>query len=541
MIVILDNAESILDPRGPNAREIYAVVEELSRFNNICLCITSRISTIPPDCEPLDIPTLPKAAACDAFYRIHKNGERSDLVDKILERLDFHPLSITLLATVARYNKWDNGRLGREWEQQRTGVLQAEHNTSLAVTIEISLASPMFQELGPDARDLLEVVAFFPQGINEDNINWLFPINRTSSQSVPAAPDRKDIFSKFCILSLTHRSSGFITMLAPLRDYLSPKDPASHSLLHVTKKRYFSRLSVCAEPGNPGFEGASWIISEDVNVEHLLDIFTTISASSNDVWDTCHYFLEHLHWHKVRPVALGLKIEGLPDNHPLKPKCLHQLARLSSAVGNLMESKRLFIHALKLWRERGDDHWIASTLCFLSYVDRELDLEGMEQVKEAAEIFKRLNNKPAQAQSWYTLAELLYHDGQLDAAEETASRVIGLLSDKGNQFTVCQSHRLLGNIHFSKDETAKAIDHYEIALGIASSFNWLTQQSLAHHSLADLFLDKNSSVTPKLTLNAPSRTRSITHTIWAARWNCRLGFGVSSAGSEKGSPRLWAL
>jgi len=479
MLVVLDNAESILDPQGISAQEIHTVVDELSRFSNVCLCITSRISTIPPDCEAFEIPTLSMEAARDTFYRIYRRGEQSNPINDILEQLDFHPLSVTLFATVAQYNKWDTDRLTREWERQRTGVFDTQHSRSLTTTIEVSLASPMFRELGSDARGLLEVVAFFPQGVDEGNIDWLFP----------TIPDGPNMFDKFCILSLTYRSNGFITMLAPLRDHLRPKDPTSSLLLCATKEHYFSRLSTHVYPGKPGFEESRWIAPEDVNIEHLLDVFTSIDSGSRNVWDACASFMNHIHWHKPRLVILGPKIEALPDDHPSKAQCLDELSRLFTSVGNVVECKRLFTHALKLWRERGDDYQVAYILSELSDANRLMRLyeEGIQQAKGASEIFERLGNTAKQAECLIDLAYVLHDDKQLDAAEEAASRAIDLFPDEGEQFQVSKGHRVLGYIYGTRGDTEKAIHHFEVALGIASSFNMVHQLCWVHYSLGLLF------------------------------------------------------
>ena len=479
MVIVLDNAESVLDLHGSSEQGIYTILDELTRFNNIFLCVTSRISTLPPDIETIEIPTLSTDAARETFYRIYKRDERSESINNILEQLDFHPLSITLLATAAQHNKWDANRLAREWERERTGALRAKNSRSLAATIELSLASPMFLELGPDARELLGVVAFFPQGVNENNIDWLFP----------SIPNSSDMFDKFCVLSLTHRANGIITMLAPLRDYLRPKDPNSCPLLCATKDHYFARLLPYISPDGPRFEDSRWITSEDANVEHLLDVFTSVDPNSEEVWDACVKFMTHLYWHKRRPIMLGPKIEALPDGHPSKPRCLRYLSWLSGSVGKFVESKRILTQALKLWRERGDDHRVALTLSDLSDVNRRIGCfeEGVQQAREASEMFGQVGDTVEQAKCLIDLAWLLCEDKQLDAAEGAASRAVDLLPKEGQQLAVCDCHRVLGSIYDAKGDAEMAIHHLGVALKIATSLNTSYDLFWLHFALAELF------------------------------------------------------
>ena len=479
IFIVLDNAESILDPRGVGGQEICATVEELSHFKTISLCITSRLTTLPRLCKRPIVPTLSAEAASDIFYSIYNNGSQSDVISNLLERLDFHALSITLLATTASYNMWDHDRLAKEWDTHRVQVLQRGYNESLATTIELSLSSPMFCELGPDARDLLGVIAFFPQGVDENNLEWLFP----------TISNRRNIFDKLCALSLTYQSGHFITMLAPLRDYLCPKDPQSSPLLCTTKKCYFSRLSVEVDPDMPNFEEAKWIMSEDVNVEHLLDIFTSTDANADEVWEACISFMDHLCWHKPRLVMLGPKLKGLPDDYPPKPKCLYQLSRLFRLVGNFVEEKQLLVHTLELWRRRENKFQVAVTLSLLAKANHLLSsyTEGIQQAKESLEIYKQLNNTLGQADALQQLATLLCQTEQLDAAEEAVSQSINLLPEEGEQFRVCQAHDVLGDICCSKGEMGKAINHFQLALGIASSFNWDSEQFWLLYSLAGAF------------------------------------------------------
>ena len=479
MLIVLDNAESILDPQLADAQKIYGVVEELSQFPNICLFVTSRISTIPSTCETIDVPTLSIEAARDTFYRIYKRGGRSDTVDEILKQLDFHPLCITLLATVAHQNKWDDNRLTKEWKQRHTDVLQTEHNRSLGATIELSLSSPMFVGLGSDARELLGVIAFFPQGINEDNIDWLFP----------GTPDVAKILDKFCMLSLTYRRDGFVTMLVPIRDYLCPNDPLSSPLFCATKESYFAQLPAKPDVFSSPTKETRWIISEDVNVEHLLNILASIDTNSSGVWAACTGFLCLLRWHKPRQTVLGPKIKRLPDDHHLKFDCSLHLALLLQDIGYHADQKQLLEHIRKLEREGGNDYRIALISMVLATANVQLRLaqEALGQAMEAVEIFERIGDIKTHGCSLFTLAIVLAGNDQPEAAEEAASRILQLIPEKGEEYLACYAHIFLCALYGGRGEKEKSLHHIQTTLEIATHFDWQNHIFSAHWSLADLY------------------------------------------------------
>jgi tetratricopeptide (TPR) repeat protein len=91
------------------------------------------------------------------------------------------------------------------------------------------------------------------------------------------------------------------------------------------------------------------------------------------------------------------------------------------------------------------------------------------------------------------LARALHSNEKFDAAEEAASRALNLLSEKGEEHRVCESHRTLGNIYQSRGEIEKAIHHFELALGIASIFNWHGLLFWIHYELTGLFWNEDRS------------------------------------------------
>lgn len=207
-ILMLDGIESILDPLARGAAEIATVIEELGRCQNVCVLTTSRLDVRIPGFRRVEVPILSADGAQDIFYGCCSLG-RSVAVNELLAELDFHPLSINLLASVVQENDWDEQALLRAWNNGGTNILKATGCQSLEDSIKLTLDTPTIQALGATALETLEAIAKLSGGVKESKLESTF----TEIAGVGETTD------ELCKFSLVYRQDGFIKMLSPFRFY----------------------------------------------------------------------------------------------------------------------------------------------------------------------------------------------------------------------------------------------------------------------------------------------------------------------------------
>jgi len=208
LILLLDGVDSIPDPLAPEAEDILATIEEIGCYQHICLLTTSRMYPEISGFHRVEVPTLSGGDARDAFYGLC-HLSRSSVIDGLIGRLDFHPLSINLLANFVRENNWDESTFLKAWDDGETGGLETLYHQTLRDAVEPSFRSPTIQNLGTTAREALNGIAAFPSGVGGSRLEGIFP--RITGIEVAV-----DVLCKF---SLLYRQDGFVKMLSPFRFY----------------------------------------------------------------------------------------------------------------------------------------------------------------------------------------------------------------------------------------------------------------------------------------------------------------------------------
>ena len=337
-------------------------------------------------------------------------------------------------------------------------------------------------------------------------------------------------FSLSPALSVHHSTSCSLDV-SVVRNFSPHRSKSISTPLRNEGTSYFSQLSVRVDPDYPDLEEARWIMSEDVNIEHLLDVFTSIDANSGDVWNACAYFMNHLYWHKKWLVVLGPKIERLADNHYLKPVCLFQLSQLFRSIGKHVERKRLLVHFEALERSGGGPPGWSSIEV---YTRRTVCSASMRKG-----CYRRRRH-------WTFTNGTMIHWNKHDPDNSSVRRCWVIISSTPQEKLDYEQpvfSQTKADDFRSAGATASLVLHmmtrasrrkpsitsrgpsksHPLSTGAMKIFGFImTWQSY--------ILAKKGSMTRTFMSNAPNHTRLMTNTTWVARWNFRPCFSITNVG-----------
>ena len=211
LMLLLEGVDSILNPLNPQYQEISATIEEFGNYENVCLVTTSRMRPEVRGFHRVDVTTISEDDARETFY-ILCNLPKSSAVDSLIARLDFHPLTIELLACCVRENDWDELTLLQVLGDDQTGALKTSDYQRLMDAMDPVLRPLTVNELGTSVLDMLEAIAASPCGVEE----------RELEKETAGIGELVDALCKF---SLVYRQDGAVKIFAPARSYF--QKPAS--------------------------------------------------------------------------------------------------------------------------------------------------------------------------------------------------------------------------------------------------------------------------------------------------------------------------
>ncbi|KAG1813545.1 uncharacterized protein BJ212DRAFT_1365662 [Suillus subaureus] len=385
-LLVLDNAETFEEASGTSAlREIPQAIAEIACIPGVILILTSRSRRSAPNVPWItkDILPLDSNSAQEAFFRIYRpasreNGEGG--IANLLQDLEYHPLSINLIANAAQQNGWSPAILLERWNDQHSAVLNHGEGKlqSLSYTMQLSLSSPSIQKLGEEVRHALTIIAFLPQGLNE----------ALSKRILPSTLQIDTICDVLWRQSLVYRQDGFVKMLAPIRHYvqdsLPPPDPTCFRELRTF---YYCTVQQCSEERD---DYADIIISDHLNIEHVIAF--DLAHIPEMTCPTCWTFLQCLNWHLPRPTTLTPSIFSIIENssvQELKAYCLWHLGWLYMTLSQFREAIQAFQAAEPLYLTAGNHEMVAKCVIVLEVIRRS---ESWKYISE-----------PTEAKVWYFL------------------------------------------------------------------------------------------------------------------------------------------
>ncbi|KAG1841450.1 hypothetical protein DFJ58DRAFT_845027 [Suillus subalutaceus] len=516
-LVVLDNAETFEEAGGSSAlTEIPQAIAEIAGIPGVILILTSRSrrSALNVPWITKDIPPLDSNSAQEAFFRIYRLASRENAdggIANLLRDLEYHPLSINLLANAAQQNGWSPAILLERWKDRHSAVLDHGEGKlqSLSYTMQLSLSSPSIQKLGEKAQHALTVIAFLPQGLNE----------ALSKRILPSTLQIDDICDVLWRQSLVYRQGGFVKMLAPIRHYVRDSlPPPDSTCLEEIRTFYYCTVQQCSAERD---DHADIIISDHLNIEHVVAsispkslrrlialagnlakmfTFTTsadelfVNSLDEDFWGLrskiCHWRAKHFYGGDIVQVKTHLEnlLLQCPSTGDLDARrdALEALAEVAFCGGRSSDAMHRLQEIVEMYEglDPSVALWYAVWKGVVVSEQGHHDL-AREIIHKASEPFPlcALPSTAAFLHRSYGLACVELNAGEYDKAVSHFTATIEGCNIQGHLDFKAFSIRGLGEIAFERGDFALAVQRFAETLSLCTEMECLQENYMAYHSM----------------------------------------------------------
>ena len=450
-LLILDG----LDGMESHRSVVEPILQQLVAIPNMTVIVTMQGTTTLPQAvygKKLD-PLSPRDAKL-LFLEVYPHSD--PMLDDLVKQLDFHPLTIVVVAHICQSHGTRPSALFRRWRDHGLFSLPTESEELGVAPLVSSIKSSTNRLPSPDATKLFQIICSLPAGVMLQDLSSVAPTIQNIGETARLLGN----------LSLASMDEGaHLTVLAPIRSQF-----VKYNQLDQQSKRdlFFYHFELAREGlrniGDAGYVvGIKKLLKRQENVEAIL------SSALEDgdipaIEATLHYssprctMRPRLHLVKKAVEAAKRNEFSLPQEQALldgsvalTAQCIRRYGEMNIEAGNF---GLWFDEAIERFEKLGDQASIAHCKFFKAHGiwinDQKQGIKDLEQVRDT---FANLGNVAGESQCQLKLADYYIAQGRYDDARESCQRSLSQLKEPYHK-ALC--HRILAQIYQGEERLEDA-------------------------------------------------------------------------------------
>lgn len=476
------------------------------QLNRPILC-SSRYVLIDHMVKNIPVPELSPDAAREMFL-LHWDEEippaDGEKLDKLLDQLDCHPLSIRLIAA-QKYRLTNITELQEEWNDTRlndtAGENEADLHRSLPTALRMSYNTI---QKNPAAKILWGIHAYLSDTMSKEQFNALFAHN------LPAYKTAANLLLKNSLITRTHNGDSFTDkMLAPIKQQVFHFDASlkeeCKAILYEVLTRVYHETSEWKHPSyiqrnDLALSFLSTALTFVTNKEPTEQVESLLYVMVNYYQYAASMSLKMLYSIKIDEkenysnTYLFIRIGALESRlsrynlsmqylnksitisrnkkyHHFLSRGLKLLSEIMQHQGNVNESIEYLNEAEQICRDNNDELELANVLLELG----ELNLihkdknDAKNYYQEAEKIYRAKQDKLGLANALRELGEIERLSKKYDLAEVKYTEAEKFFIEERSELGEANVIRDRGHLSYDQNDRLSAILHYSKALKLYES------------------------------------------------------------------------